>query len=235
MIHQIAKKTKTMNGKLTKSRYYYLRYRYGDMNVERWKSLKVTQKEVAQKLADDFRKEWEAEQAGMLPPTAMREGAKMPLHSHLEDFLADLRQRGKAGRNDEGAKKYRKRITQLIKECNWTLINNVTPDSFIAWRNQQHDFAPRTLNHYLDAINAFLNALVKMGRIADNPLKTVSMVKQRGKETRKRRAFSEAELAALLSVSKPHRRMVYLTAARTGFRRQELGSLLWQDIVLEGE
>ncbi|WP_425499842.1 tyrosine-type recombinase/integrase [Cerasicoccus fimbriatus] len=234
MIHQVHERTKNVNGKKTKSRFYYLRYRYGDMEVERLKSLGVTQKEVADKLAVDFRNEWEAEQAGMLPPVAMREGAKLPLLSHLEDFLADLRKRGKAGRKDEGAKKYQKRITQLLNECHWKVISNVTPDSFIAWRNHQHDLAPRTLNHFQDAMNAFLNTLVKFGRIPSNPLASVSKVKQRGKEVRKRRAFSEKELAVLLSAAQPHRSMVYFTAARTGFRRQELAALLWQDVVLDG-
>ncbi|MEM9226509.1 MAG: hypothetical protein AAGA45_00935 [Verrucomicrobiota bacterium] len=114
------------------------------MLVDRWKSLGVTNKEVALKLANDFRNEWEADQAGLLPPKPMRDGAKIPLIS-------------------------------------------------------------------------------------------VSKVKERGKEVRKRRAFSDEEFAQLIDVSDPNRGTVYLTAGRTGLRRQELAALQWQDIILNPE
>ncbi|QYY37476.1 site-specific integrase [Ruficoccus sp. ZRK36] len=235
MIHKVQKKPKSINGKRMLSKCYYLRYRYGEMLVDKWKSLKVTQKEVADKLADEFRKEWEAEQAGLLPPKTLRDGVKKPLSEHLEDFLTDLKQRQKAGRNDEGLIKYRGRIKRLMKGCGWRTVGNVTADSFILWRNRQTGFAPATLNDYLDAANVFFNALVKMERIPHNPLRSVVKVQERGKEVRKRRALSDAEFARLLAVAPPYRGMVYHLAGRSGLRRQEMGNLRWADVHLTAE
>lgn len=233
MIHKIQKKPKRIHGKKALSRCYYLRYRYGDMLVDRWKSLGVTQKEVAEKRADDFRKEWELEQAGLLPSVSVREAGKRPMVDQLQDFLEDLKQRGKAGRKDEGLIKYRSRIQRLMKDCQWERVGQVTAESFIVWRNGQTAFSARTLNHYLEAVNAFMNFLVRMGRIPANPLVCVSKVKQRGQETRQRRALTEEEVSRLLEATEPYRCMIYFTAARTGFRRSELAAIRWQDVELD--
>ncbi len=45
------------------TRHYFLRYRFGDMPVDRWKSLGVTDKQVAEKRALEFRQEKEREAA----------------------------------------------------------------------------------------------------------------------------------------------------------------------------
>ncbi len=46
MIFSIEKRRFRRGGKLHETRSYYLRYRIGDMPVERWKSLGVTDKQV---------------------------------------------------------------------------------------------------------------------------------------------------------------------------------------------
>ena len=64
MIFSVEKRRSRRGGKLHETRSYYLRYRIGDMPVDRWKSLGVTDKQVADKKAHEFVQECERETAG---------------------------------------------------------------------------------------------------------------------------------------------------------------------------
>jgi hypothetical protein len=216
MMHKVQKRRFRRKAKLRETQSYYLRYKYGEMPGDKWKSLGVTDKQVAEKREAEFRREWENEAEGILEPRLIRDGAKKALTSHLDDYMADLHARGRAGRNGRGAKLTKTRIVRLLSECEWKVVVNVTVDSFVAWRNQQKD-AARTLNHYLQGMVSFLNWLERVGRIKANPLKFVSKVDERGNKTRVRRAFTDEELAKLVEGSGP-RGIIYLTAARTGLR-----------------
>ena len=59
MIHEVQKRRFRKNGALRETRCYHLRYRYGEMLVDRWKSLGVSDKQVAEKKAQEFRQEKE--------------------------------------------------------------------------------------------------------------------------------------------------------------------------------
>jgi hypothetical protein len=92
------------------TRSYYLRYRIGNMPVDKWKSLGVTDKQVADKKAHEFIQERERETAGILEPKAVRDSAKKPLTAHLDDYVADLAARGRNGRGGRGARLVASRI-----------------------------------------------------------------------------------------------------------------------------
>src|SRR5690606_21149739 len=120
---------------------------------------------------------------------------------------------------------------RLLNECAWTLPRDVNPDTFHAWRSRQIGKAPKTLNEYLDAINALLNWMQRQGRLLANPLKEVGRVETRGRDVRQRRALSVDECRRLLAVA-GERRCVYLLAIVYGLRRAELGGLQWGDVNL---
>jgi integrase len=231
MIFKVEKRRFRQKGVLRLTRYYHLRYRFGDMPVDRWKSLGVTDKQVAEKKAQEFRQEKEREAAGILEPKVLRTAARMPLATHLEDYLADLEKRNRAGRKGRGGRQLKMRVTTLLDQCNWKVACNINADSFIAWRTRQEKSA-RTLNHYLQAMVSFLNWLERMGRIMRNPLKFVGKIDERGQSRRTRRAFTDDELRRLVAGSE-WRGLVYLTAARTGLRQEELRQLVWDDVRLE--
>lgn len=231
MIFKVEKRRFRKNGVLRLTQHYFLRYRFGDMPVDRWKSLGVTDKQVADKKAQEFRQEHEREAAGILEPKVMRNAARMPLAAHLEDYLADLEKRNRAGRKGRGGRQLKMRVTTLLDECNWKVACNINADSFIAWRTRQEKSA-RTLNHYFQAVVSFLNWLERMGRIKGNPLKHVDKIDERGQSKRTRRAFADDELRRLVAGS-DWRGLVYFTAARTGLRQEELRQLLWGDVRLE--
>ena len=233
MVFKIEKRRSRKNGVLHLTRCYFLRYRFGEMLVDRWKSLGVSDKQVAEKLAQEFRKEWEQEAAGILEPKIIRSAAARPLAEHLKDYVADLEKRNRAGRNGSGGRKNAMRITALLNGCSWKVAFNINADSFIAWRSRQKQSA-RTLNHYLQAMIAFLNWMERAGRIKGNPLKSVEKIDERGQEKRVRRAFTDDELRRLVTGSGP-RGIVYFMAARSGLRQNELRQLIWEDVRLDAE
>jgi len=231
MIFKVEKRRFRKNGELQMTRCYYLRYRFGDMLADRWKSLGVNELQTANRLARKFIEEQQQEAAGVIGPQLVRDAAQRPLQEHLNDYEADLITRGRAGRGGRGAGLLKARIVLLIKENGWKLPAHVSADSFVAWRNR-HKAAARTLNHYLQGMISFLNWMERVGRIKANPLKFVGKVDERGQKTRKRRAFTDDELRTLIEGSGP-RGIIYFTAARTGVRQEELRQLVWGDVRLD--
>jgi len=234
MIFRVEKRRFRKNGILRLTRCYYLRYRIGEMPVDRWKTLGVTDKQVADKRAQEFIQEKEREVAGILEPKVIRTAAMTPLSAHLEDYLADLEKRNRVGRNGRGGRQLKMRVCTLLKECNWKVAYNINADSFIAWRSRQKKKSARTLNHYLQAMASFLNWLQRVGRIKGNPLKFVEKIDERGRSRRVRRAVTDEELRRLVRDS-GSRGIIYFAAARTGLRQEELRQLIWDDLRFDDE
>ena len=61
-------------------------------------SLETSCKEVAWQKANEFRREYEEEKAGLIPPRSIRKAEQKSIGAHVEDYLADLRARGRDGR-----------------------------------------------------------------------------------------------------------------------------------------
>ena len=76
MIFKVEKRRFRKNGKLQTTRSYYLRYRLDEMPVDRWKSLGVTDLQVANKKAQEFIQEKEREAAGIIEPKIVRDAAQ---------------------------------------------------------------------------------------------------------------------------------------------------------------
>jgi integrase len=231
MIFEVEKRRFRKNGRVRETRCYYLRYRVGDMPCDRWKSLGVSDKQVADKKAREFFQEKEREAAGIIEPQIIRDSAKKALKEHLDEYIGDLERRGRAGRGGRGGRLLKARVVRLIHDCGWLLPVQVTPDSFTTWRKLRSDSA-RTLNHYLQGMVSFLNWMERVGRVKANPLKHVAKVDERGQRRRTRRAFTDEELYKLVNGSGP-RGIIYLTAGRTGLRQEELRQLTWADLSLE--
>jgi integrase len=231
VIFSVEKRRFRQEGELRETRCYHLRYRLADMPVDRWKSLGVTDKQVAEKKAREFIQETEREAAGILEPRVIRDAAKKPLKDHLEDYVADLARRGRSGRGGRGARLLKGRVVRLMDDCGWKLPIQITSDSFTAWRSGRKESA-RTLNHYLQGMVSFLNWMERSERLKGNPLKHVCKVDERGQRRRLRRAFTDEELRKLVEGSGP-RGIIYLTAARTGLRQEELRQLAWADLSLD--
>ena len=234
MIFSVIKRRRNVSGCTVRSKNYYLRYRFDAMPAPKLKPLEVSCKDVAWHKANEFRREYEAEKAGLLPPRSIREAEEKTIGSHVKDYLSDLKARGRDGRKGKGAKQVRNRLQRMIRECGWTSLGKITSDSFTHWRAGLQIMSFRTKNHYLAEAKTFLNWMILQGRLAANPLISVSKVDQTV-ATRVRRALTDEELGRLFRHSPHYRRVPYLMSARTGLRYGELSELQWGDIVLDGE
>ena len=230
MIAYIYRPKRWRNGKRTTSRLYSAKIRVGGEQRISQVSLHVSDKQVAQEKLRQLVQDREKELQGLLPPKTMRDASQVPLSKHLEDFIGDLRA---LGRNHQYIAEFENRLLLLMEQCRWRSPVDVTADSFVSWRSQQEK-AAKTMNEYLASAKGFLNWMLKQGRIATNPLAAVQKIETRGKEVRARRAYSDAELHALLKVA-GKRRIVYLTAALTGIRHGELKALRWNDVNFNAE
>jgi len=233
MIFKVEKRRFRKNGKLQMTRCYYLRYRFGDMLADRWKSLGVNELQTANKLAQKFIEEKQQEAAGVIESKLVRDAAQRSLLEHLNDYEKNLVTRERAGRGGRGARLLKGRIIRLMKECGWKLVGHISAGSFDGWLNQQKA-AARTKNHYLQGMVSFLNWMERVGRIKTNPLKNFPKVDERGQKKRVRRAFTDEELVKVIEGSGP-RGIIYFTAARTGLRQEELRQLQWSDVRLESQ
>ena len=186
-----------------------------------------TQKDLAWRVAQKIFKEALEEADGLAPPKAIRDAGKIPLALHLEDFL---RAREVAGRCPKYVRGVGKQLERVFRSCGWVYPQDLKRDTFEMWRNRQ-SINPKTLNEYLGALSSFCGWMFKVERLPCNPFAVVSKVSTAGKETKTRRAFGNDELARLCAVS-GRRGVVYLTAAFTGLRRNELQQLQWRDIDL---
>ena len=230
MTKSVYRPTRMKDGKRVKSRMYRLCYQLPGMPGKKYRSLGTTDQQVANKKADDFLRELQQEQEGIIAPRAVREGVKQPLEKHLDDFVSDLRAQG---RDRMYAYNLEKRLTKLFKQCGWQTFRDIGADSFQAWRAVQKK-AAKTVNDYLDAATAFLKWMERNQRSTGNPLAHVARVQTKGKQVRVRRASTFDQLNRLLAVAGP-RRIGYLAAFFTGLRRAELGALQWGDVHLDAE
>jgi len=192
-------------------------------------SLGTSDKQVAEKFRGERLREREHESAGFIPPKATRDAARRGLAEHLQDFLGDMRRRGKS---EKYLANLEFRVGRLISECVWNVARDVSADSFQSWLRTQQELKDKTANDYLEAARCFFNWLVKLGRVGSNPLLSVEKAKTKDGAAEEVRAFSDEEMLRLLAVA-GERKTVYLMAVHTGLRRSELAALKWDDLHLD--
>jgi len=164
---------------------------------------------------------------------AVSDQARRPISEHLADWRTLLVAKG------NGVKRVKMafgRARRMLDGCGFATLADVDPAAVTQAirRMQDADAAPRTINGYLQAFKQFIRWAVAEGRLAVNPLASVSMVKVIG-QRRNRRPLSPDELGWLVEVTaggSPYKRMsgldramLYRLATGTGFRAAELGSL----------
>jgi len=194
-------------------------------------SLGTPDKQNAEKERSKLLCEKLQERAGFIPPKATRDAAQRKLAEHLQDFVGDLRRRGKS---EKYLANLEFRIGKLVADCGWNFAKDVTADSFQSWLRTQTGLKDKTANDYLEAARCFFNWLVRLGRAGSNPLLSVEKVKSKAGRADEIRALSDDEMLRLLAVA-GERKPVYLMAVHTGLRRSELGALTWADFHLDAE
>jgi integrase len=219
------------NGKRVRQRIYCGQYRLpGQTKVTRL-SLETTDREVAIARLKRIVRDRELEAEGLAPARSVTLAAQTAFDELLDQYLTDLRRRGKAEKYT-GVLEYR--LTRLAKECGWDQLRQVNATSFESWRARRSELSAKTSNDFLGAMRSFLGWLIEREMLTVDPLKVVKKVQQAGQVVRTRRALTGDELLRLLAASGT-RMPLYLTAVTTGLRRAEIESLCWRDVQLEGK
>jgi integrase len=90
----------------------------------------------------------------------------------------------------------------------------------------------KTIALTVEALRSLCNWSIKRGYLADNPLRALGKLDTRVSQPH--RALTEDEVAKLLNVATPLRRIWYETALQTGYRAGELIALRVRDLDLSG-
>ncbi|MFH1499913.1 MAG: site-specific integrase [Verrucomicrobiota bacterium] len=192
--------------------------------------LGVPQKHLAQAKLKQIVDEKEAQLLGIGIPKPLRESAALSVSVLVEEYREEIAARGRGKKHATAAVNA---ILRVCKDCTWMRLGDMTSDGFNRWRTRQ-TMAPKTSNEYLAYLSAFFVWLDRNQRWQGKPFKNVVKAQTRGRETVMRRALTDDELRQLITTSGP-RGLVYLVAAYTGLRRNEMKLLDWCDVDLRAE
>ncbi len=217
----------TVTHKLKK---WYVKYRDAEGVVR--KVAGFTDKSATQQLLAKLEREAELEKLGITDP--FQKHRKRPLVEHLNEFEQNLND-GK--RSADYVSLTIMRIRSLVQSCDFTFIDDISAsrvETFLS--NLRKDGRSiQTSNHYLKAIKQFCRWLVTDSRTRDSRIAHVKTLNVKVDRRHDRRSLSAEEFSALIEsalngpmvqgIPGPERAMLYVLAAWTGFRRNELASL----------
>jgi len=228
MIEYVFRHSRIVGGKKVLSRVFSGRYAIDKGAKPVSVCLNTPDREIARKRLRAIVLEKQREQEGIIAPKAVRVAAATPLAELISDYEIDLEGRGL---DDRHVHDTIARLKRMAAESGWRALSDIRPDAFVRWRASLTCSA-KTVKEYQTSAVAFLNWLVRVDRLATNPLAKIDKIDARGKQVREPRAFTEDELRRLFAVAGP-RLPAYLVLLYTGQRKEEVRSLVWGDLHLD--
>lgn len=186
-----------------------------------------TEKRAAEAEGTRLLQELEAERAGIVLPSTIRNAAAEPLESLIERLIDAGGVRG--GSSFGHRRNLRYYLNVLREACGWLRIRDITSESFCQWRTRESDSGERsakTLNEYLNALRSFFSWLKRERMVLHNPLEGVQKLKP-SELRRERRAITPDEFKRLLAVS-GDRAFAYLLLAKFAWRVGDLAAAQWE-------
>ena len=199
-------------------------------------------KNAAQAMLNELVKKAERKAAGLTDP--FEESHKKPLSQHVNDFVAYLRNKGST---KDYVNSTEQRVKAIVKECKFVRMDQISASRVQAFLSdlRAKGRSVGSSNHYLRAIKMFSRWLVKDRRSPDDRLIHLSKMNVDAHRCRIRRPLSMEEFAKLLnaaqtgptikSISGPDRVILYILAAYTGYRRNEIGSVTMRSFDFESD
>ncbi len=204
-------------------------------------------KDAAQLMLTDLLKKAEQEKAGVRDEYA--DHRKRPLTDLLTEYECHQRDRGNTSKQ---AGQTRRRCEIVFEGCGFTLLCELDATSVERWLSdrralpkQKGGLSPQTSNHYLTALKALGNWLVKARRLPENPFRHLAGVNVEVDIRHVRRALSAAEFARLVEAARsgivyrglpgPDRAVLYTVAGMTGLRASELASLTKSSFTVDAD
>ena len=227
------KKSKTLSKK------WYARYVDAD-GIQRRVAL-AADKKVAQKMLADLIEKTERG----ITDDPFAAALKKPVDEHLDEFEQHLILKNNTAEH----------VTQTINQIKVYLeeteprtiaqINLASVEKFLSSLRQSRNVSLSTCNHYTRAIKSFCNWLVKNDRLIRHPLLALGLFNADTDPRHARRPLSPEEFEYILEaaakggtvegITGKDRRLFYILAAWTGFRKGELGSVTLRHFKLDGE
>ncbi len=211
-----------------------------------------TDKQATLQLARRLERESQLQAAGLLDPVL--ESSKVPLEKLVEEFRQDLLLRQRSSGYVELVVM---RIRRLCRAIDARHLAQLRPEPITQWLLEQMELRSRdpkqglsstTCGYYAKAIRQFCRWLLRQGRLAQDPLRNLSVPspKKVAASGRKRRALSVGEIKQLLQTTRSSTRQfrgldgrdretLYLLALTTGLRCGELRHVVPAGLQLEQE
>jgi integrase/recombinase XerC len=200
-------------------------------------------KTAAKAMLNEIVKRVEREKAGPVDPT--EEQRKRPLSVHLKEFESYLVNRDVTQAcTDQRLSELRR----MIEDRRWRMIADISAGDvleFLGRLRRRHGLSPQTCNKYLSSAKQFTRWLVRDRRTPMDPLAHLSRLNDQTDRRHDRRALSAEEFSRLVEAARAGKRiegvsgrdraMIYVLAAWTGFRRNEIGSLTVQSFRLHDD
>ncbi len=223
-----------------RSKVWSARYRDADGIVREVKLFR--DKTASQQKLNELVRKSELGKAGLVNPHEQH--AKTPLAKHLDQFIADLRNRGRTVAHVDLIET---RVRSLIGKSKAKFIGDLSASQVQTSLAglQDEGLSQQTVNHYLRAIKQFSRWLVKDRRTAVDALQHLAGGNVATDRRLERRELTDGELRLLLNAArtgKPslglagwQRFALYATAVGTGLRANELASLTRRSFALTDE
>ncbi len=214
----------------TKAEKWYGRFRDASGKIHRVPL--ATNKEAATAMLAEAIKKAERSTAGLTDP--FEEARKLPVSQHVADFRRSLESKGSTAEYVTVAVR---RLIALVDGIKAKRLDQLSASRVADWLAEQRrgEMGTQTSNYYSGVAKQFGAWLVRERRLPENPFVSLQRLNARADVRRERRAFSEDELARLVTAANngpefrgltgADRALLYLLAANTGLRAGELASL----------
>jgi site-specific recombinase XerC len=231
---------KTGKKKTVRDRKWYVRYR--DARGALRTRAGFTDKQATKQLAAQLDRDSARQQVGL--PTSAGSVRLGPLAQMLDEHMGLIAAKGRTARY---VRETRQRIRDVLDGCRWVKASDVEADQLVLllhrWRKD--GMGATSSNHYLTAVRGFTRWLFDKIDHAD-PLRKVKKLDAGADLRRVRRTLPADLFNKLVETTRasndvvcrtagPDRAMLYVTAAYTGLRAAELGSLTPERVALDGD
>lgn len=216
----IRKNPKTGKKVRRKLKKWYIEYRDGQGVIRRVPGLQ--DKESTKLLARELERKAMLEAQGI--EDKFEEHRNRLLLEHLDDFKQFLESKGR------GRKYYQYTygvVKRALEGCKFRLWRDLSPSRFVTYLGDIRDKGrvASTHNSHLTAMKGFLAWMVRDRRAPENPLAHIQKIPTEDDRAFIRRALTQKEFGALLQKASPHRATIYVFAAYTGLRAEEIGTI----------
>ena len=231
---------------------------YEDSEGRRRHENAYSDKAASKQLLAQREREAARQEVGLTDPYA--EHRKRSLTEHVQEYESHLRAKGATAKHIRDVVSRLKRTFEGMGVARFDSLRNEATERFLLALGESEGLSKRTRNQYLTDLRAFVGWGIKTRRWPTNPLASVKPLKGEDDVRRRRRAFSEDELQRLFLATETRpvldvlkrkkvtdkarrkaelegreRALCYRLMAYAGLRVNEVRTLTWRALDLDGE